>query len=142
MSHPAWTRIPSALCLALYLAAGPSPTLSAAAGEKEDRAAEVKEAGKIVDNLRVLAFDLPPDENVATGGRVVLVRLDRPEQIILKLGQDFDPAPGYLFTLRKINKDGSVYVSGSGLSMARIKVATKAEREAWQRKRRSGGSDS
>ena len=100
------------------------------------------QAGDVLKKVRVLAFDLPSDPPAASSGRVVLVRLDRKDQMIVKPGQIFEPEVGLAFTVDKINKDGSVYVSGSGISMGWVKVATKAEREAWTKKLREGGFDS
>lgn len=97
-----------------------------------------KEAHKVLEKVRVLAYDLPKDSTAKGSGRLVLVRLDRKDQMIIKQGQLFTPEAGIAFTVDKINKDGTVYVSGSGISMARIKKATKKERDAWSIKLREG----
>lgn len=134
-------RVPVAAALVICLAAARCPAgAQTEAVSAEDK--EAREAGEVLKHVRVIAFDLPVSETEPSGGRVVLVRLDRKNQMIVPLGKTFEPQRGFIFTVKKINKDGSCYVSGSGISMGRIRVATKAEREAWAKKLRTNSFDS
>ena len=118
-----------AVLFALAVVLPSSPAF--AAGKKENRAHE------LLSKIRVLAFDLPTDQSGEKGGRVVFIQLDRPAQITVANGGKFEPEKGMVFTVDRINPDGSVYVSGSGITMGRIRVATPAEREAWLKQKRA-----
>lgn len=107
------------LCCLLFAALAP---LAATA---EDATNDVH---RILDSLRVLAHDAPDEQG---GARVVLVRLDRREQLVVARGQQFEPAHDVLLTVTAINDDGSVYVKGEGLVLGRIRAVTPAERAAW-----------
>jgi hypothetical protein len=114
--------------------------VTAQAQEAATTAKESAEASQVLKHVRVIAFDLPSG-TPPSGGRVVLIHLERRDQMIVPLGKTFQPKRGFLFTVDKINKDGSCYVSGTGMSMGRIRVATKAEREGWAHKLRTNGFD-
>ena len=137
--------LPLLLCLATCLFCPPVQAQEKVAGKgvakKDVMDDATKKAHKVLEKVRVIAYDLPGDPAGKGGGRLVLVRLDRKDQMIVTRGQTFTPEAGMVFTVDKINMDGTAYVSGSGISMGRIKKATRREREAWSIKLREGRFD-